>query len=129
MRERLEDLFGHLAPAALVLALLLVPVLLVLSARTESARITAGRFSAASCPGAPDLRCYGAVVTNTGQRSTGLECSLLPEGGAPATFLNDQTRFSSDGALEPESSITVLIKLQPSTSTSPALPKLVCKPV
>ncbi|MBI3647938.1 MAG: hypothetical protein HY240_04205 [Actinobacteria bacterium] len=128
MRIRGRDAFGGLALVALVFALVLAPVLLVLTVRAPTGHVISGRFSAASCPSSTDLRCYGAVVTNAGDAPTAVRCTLVPQGGPPATFFNDTDRYESGGTLGPGTSITLLIKLEPSARSSPALPKLSCEP-
>ena len=118
---------GNLALLALVVALLLTPVLLFLTVRTPPpASVTVGRFTTASCSGVSTSRCYGAVVTNTGDRDTGLRCVLVPQGGPPAAFLNGQQVYESGGVLAPGSSLTLVISLEPSERASPALPLLTC---
>lgn len=111
----------------------LIPVMLWLTfnttANTSSASVTVGRFSTASCPATEEERCYGAVVTNTGDEPTGVDCRLIGAGGPPAAFFNETTRYVSKGTLPPGSSITLLIKLEPSVVVSPALPRLECKPI
>src|SRR5438128_663244 len=128
MKARFDNVFGTLAFALLVLAIAAVPVLLFLTVRSNPGKVTVGRFSAASCPTSGNVRCYSAVVTNTGTRSTAVACSLLPEGGPLATFLNDTTRYVSGGLLAPGSSVELLIKLHPNSGASPALPVLRCEP-
>jgi hypothetical protein len=118
-----ERVLSGVVLAVLVLALALLPVLLMLTVRTAAASLTVGRFSAASCGVASTERCYGAVVTNTGQQDTSLRCTLISEGGPPATFFN---AAPSGSILPAGSSVTLLIKLQPSANVSPALPKLSC---
>jgi hypothetical protein len=125
VRERVVSNFALLV---LVFALGLTPVLLVLTLRTSSASVTEGTFSATSCGGSTSERCYGAVVTNTGQTATGVRCGLLAQGGPPATFLNGDTTYVSGGTLAPGSSLTLQIKMQPSRNASPALPRLDCQP-
>jgi hypothetical protein len=124
-----ERVLSDVALLILVLALGLTPVLLFLTLRAPSASVTVGRFSATTCGGAPTERCYGAVVTNSGQRASGLHCTLVPEGGPSATFLNGTPTYVSGGTLAPGSSVTLQIKLQPSPTASPALPRLDCQPV
>jgi hypothetical protein len=128
MRIPRERALSNAALVILVLALVLTPVLLVLTLRTSAASVTVGRFSATSCGTSTSERCYGAVVTNTGQRATGIHCSLIPQGGPPATFFNESATYVSGGALAPGSSVTLQIKLHPSPNASPALPKLTCQP-
>ena len=125
---RRDGVLSHVAILMLVGAIAAVPVLLVLTVNTSSTSVTVGRFSTASCPSKGDVRCYGAVVTNTGGSETGLDCRLIPQGGPPATFFNGSTRYVSGGSLLPRSSITLMIKLAPSVDVSPALPKLACEP-
>jgi hypothetical protein len=123
-----ESVVSRLALLMLVLTLGLTPVLLFMTLRGPSASVTVGRFSATSCGAGASERCYSAVVTNTGQGDTGLRCSLIPEGGPPATFLNGTPTYLSGGTIAPGSSLTLQIKLQPSANASPALPKLDCQP-
>jgi hypothetical protein len=112
-------------------------VMLVLTLNTDAkapsntltVKVTVGRFSAASCPVTEDERCYGAVVTNTGDAQTNVDCRLIGAGGPTAAFFNGSTHYVSGGTLLPDSSITLLIKLQPSLDASPALPQLECKPI
>jgi hypothetical protein len=125
LRERVVSNF---ALTVLVLTLGLTPVLLVLTLRTSSASLTVGTFSATSCGASTSERCYGAVVTNTGQITTGLHCSLIAQGGPPATFLSGDTTYVSGGRLQPGSSLTLQIKMHPSPNASPALPGLECQP-
>jgi hypothetical protein len=121
-----ERVVGNLALVVLVIALVLTPVLLILTLRTSTASITVGRFTAASCGGPSTSRCYGAVVTNTGDRDTALRCVLVPQGGPPAAFLSGSQVYESGGVLQPGSSLTLVISLQPSEHASPALPLLTC---
>ena len=127
-RLRRDSVLSHVAIGLLVAAIAAVPVMLVLTVNTSAASVTVGRFSTASCPSKDDVRCYGAVVTNTGDGQTGVDCRLVPQGGPPATFFNGTTKYVSGGSLLPSSSITLMIKLAPSVDASPALPTLACEP-
>jgi hypothetical protein len=111
------------ALAVLVFTLALLPVLLTLTVRTGAASLAVGRFSAASCGLSSTERCYGAIVTNTGQQDVSLRCTLISEGGPPATFFN---AAPSGAVLQAGTSVTLLIKLEPAAGLSPALPKLSC---
>jgi len=124
--NRGERIVSNLAFVALIVALVLAPVLLVLTLRTSTTSITVGRFTAASCGGPSTSRCYGAVVTNTGDRDTSVRCVLVPQGGPPAAFLNGSQVYESGGLLPPASSLTLVISLEPSERASPALPLLTC---
>jgi len=123
---------SNLPLVLLGVSIALIPVMIVLtvntSANTTPASVTVGRFSAASCPATEEERCYGAVVTNTGDEPAGVDCRLTGAGGPPAAFFNQTTRYESKGTLPPGSSITLLIKLEPSVNVSPALPRLECEP-
>ena len=125
--------FSNLPLVLLGVAIVLVPVTLVLalntSATTSPASVTVGRFATASCPASEEERCYAAVVTNTGEGATGVDCRLIGAGGPPATFFNETPRYVSMGALAPGSSITLMIKLEPAVDVSPALPLLACDPI
>jgi hypothetical protein len=128
-----DKAFSNIPLMLLGLALALIPVMLVLTftmsdeAPAAAAQVTVGRFSTASCPTTAEERCYGAVVTNTSDVASGVDCRLEGAGGPPAEFFNHSTRYVSQGTLEAHSSITLLIRLEPSITASPALPLLVCE--
>jgi hypothetical protein len=126
-----SQLAGNVALLLLGLAVAASFVLLSLSLGTAArARFEVGRFSEAGCPDGADsdIRCYGSVVTNVGTAPARVRCRLQDRGGPPARFLNGSTAYVSAPEIDPKSSITLLIQLQPTTLASPALPELLCGP-
>ena len=114
---------------ALAAAIVAAPVLLFLTVRTSPKRVDVGSFALAPCLQQDTARtCYSAEVRNSGRQPTGVDCRLISHGGPAATFFNGAPRYASAGAapLQPGSSITLFIQLEPTADASPALPELLC---
>ncbi len=132
-RERRFDVVAITLLLALGLGLAGFLVLISLATRGQTpVSFVVGRYSASTCSvaPAPDVRCYQAVVTNSGDRASVVRCELrLVDGGSPATFANGQTVYQSPVQWEAGSSKLLEIRVTPVKSGSPALPELSCVPV
>lgn len=117
--------FGVLAVALAALAVLLP---LAFRGGGPTTTFAVGQFENTPCSLSQEqARCYTAVVTNTGEHAAFLSCHLIDLGGAPATFLSEETTYQSPNVIEAKASVPLTIRLVPSSGSSPALPQLTCE--
>jgi hypothetical protein len=115
----------------LLAAIATAAVLIALQLRPDApVRFAWGDAEGTECPqgvGAP--ACFRFIVTNLGNRPSGVRCEVSAPGGADATFLNGSPGYESVGALEPGGGVELTVKVDPGEDDTAPAPSLSCAAV
>jgi hypothetical protein len=112
-------LLASVAAAAILIAIQLRP--------DAPIRFGWGDAEGTECPlgvGAP--ACFRFVVTNLGNRPSGVRCVVSASGGAEAAFLNRSTVYESVVPIEPGGGLELTVKVDPGSGDTAPAPSLSC---
>jgi hypothetical protein len=115
----------------LLAAIALATILVAIQLRPDAPiRFAWGDAEGVDCPqGVGSPACFRFVVTNLGNRPSGVRCQASASEGARATFLNGAPTYESALPVEPGGGLELTVKVEPGvTGTAPA-PSFSCRAI
>ena len=117
--------------ALLLVAIAAAAILLALQLRPDAPiRFAWGDAEGVDCPegvGAP--ACFRFVVTNLGNRDSGVRCDVAAGDGARAFFLNGSPVYESAIPIEPGGGLELTVKVDPGVEGTAPSPAFACRPL
>jgi hypothetical protein len=115
--------------ALLLVAIAAAAILLALQLRPDAPiRFAWGDAEGVDCPqgvGAP--ACFRFVVTNLGNRPSGLHCEVSATDGARALFLNGSPNYESALPLDAGGGLELMVKVDPGVEGTAPSPSFSCR--
>lgn len=114
----------------LLAAIAVAAILIALQLRPDAPiRFAWGDALGVDCPqGVGSPACFRFVVTNLGNRASGVRCEASATDGARATFLNGAPTYESVLPVEPGGGLDLTVKVEPGVSGTAPAPSLSCTP-
>jgi hypothetical protein len=112
-------LLAAIAAAAILLAIQLRP--------NAPIRFAWGEAEGVDCPqGVGTPACFQFIVTNLGNRPSGVRCHASASDGARATFLNEDPTYESVVPIEPGGGLDLIVKVDPGVAGTAPTPSISC---
>jgi hypothetical protein len=115
----------------LIVAMAAAAILLAIQLRPDAPiRFAWGDPEGVDCPqGVGTPACFRFIVTNLGNRPSGVQCHASVSEGARATFLNGAPTYESLVPIEPGGGLELTVKVDPGVEGTAPAPSFSCTAV